>query len=234
MLLFYTPDILTNPELPENEAKHCLKVLRMQVGDKIHLTDGKGNLYLAEIAEVHPKHCRLNILETIQQAPLWKGSIEIAMAPTKNMERVEWFAEKATELGIDKISFIRCRFSERKEIKTERISKVIIAAMKQSVKFTLPRLSEMIDFKKFIQQEFNGQKFIAHCYPGEKPLLSRIYKGKENVLVLIGPEGDFSEEEVKLAEENGFIPISLGNSRLRTETAALTACQTIHIVNQIL
>jgi 16S rRNA (uracil1498-N3)-methyltransferase len=233
MLLFYAPDMAANPQLPETEAQHCLKVLRMKTGDTVHLTDGKGNFYKAEIADAHPKHCDLRILETLPQPPLWKGKIEIALAPTKNMERIEWFAEKATEIGIDKISFLQCRYSERKDIKTERINKILISAMKQSVKARLPELEEITDFKKFIKQEFDGQKFIAHCYPGDKKLLSQAYHRTGNVLILIGPEGDFSEEEVALAEAQGFVSITLGESRLRTETAALAACHTIHIVNQI-
>jgi 16S rRNA (uracil1498-N3)-methyltransferase len=233
MPLFYAPDIIENALLPETEALHCLKVLRMQTGDLLCLTDGKGNFYRAEIREAHPKHCKLQMLECIPQEPLWTGKIEIAVAPTKNIERMEWFAEKATEIGIDAIHFLNCRFSERKEIKTERIRKVLIAAMKQSGKARLPELPELIDFKKWIAKDFNGQKLIAHCYPGEKQLLSQVYRKNGNVRVLIGPEGDFSEEEITLAEARGFVSISLGESRLRTETAALTACQTVHIVNQL-
>jgi len=233
MLLFYVPDMAVHPQLPEPEAQHCLKVLRMQTGDIVQLTDGKGNFYKAAITEAHPKHCRLNILEIIPLQPAWKGQITIAVAPTKNIERMEWFAEKATEIGIDRIVFLNCRFSERKEIKPERINKILISAMKQSLKARLPELQAMIDFKKFIAQPFDGQKFIAHCYPGEKPLLSKTYRPDENALVLIGPEGDFSEEEIELAVNQGFVPVSLGESRLRTETAALTACQIIHIVNQM-
>ncbi|GHT55741.1 ribosomal RNA small subunit methyltransferase E [Bacteroidia bacterium] len=233
MLLFYAPDMAVHPQLPETEAQHCLKVLRMKAGDRIHLTDGRGNFYKAAIDDTHPKHCRLAVLETIPQPQAWKGQITIAMAPTKNIERTEWFAEKATEIGINTIAFLNCRFSERKELKTERMNKILISAMKQSLKARLPELQAMTDFKKFITQPFEGQKFIAHCYPGEKPLLSKIYPPNENVLVLIGPEGDFSEEEVELATNQGFIPVSLGESRLRTETAAVTACQIIHIVNQM-
>jgi len=233
MLLFYAPDIATNQQLPDTEAHHCLKVLRMKQGDTFRLTDGKGNFYDAEIAEINPKRCMVNLLKITPQPLLWKGKIEIALAPTKNVDRIEWFVEKATEIGIDKISFLRCRFSERKEISTERIVKIMISAMKQSGKAQLPVLQTIIGFKDFIRQDFNGQKFIAHCYEEEKKLLAQAYHKNENALILIGPEGDFSEEEVGLAKDTGFIPISLGNSRLRTETAALTACQTIHIINQI-
>ena len=232
-MLFYAPDIANNPQLPETEAHHCLKVLRMQEGDALRLTDGKGFFYRAEIAEIHSSRCRLNLLETIPQPPLWEGKIEIALAPTKNTDRVEWFAEKATEIGIDKITFLRCRFSERKEMSIERIRKIMISAMKQSEKAMLPDLQEMTGFKDFIRQDFDGQKFIAHCYSGEKIHLAQAYRKNENVLILIGPEGDFSEEEIGLAEECGFIPVSLGKSRLRTETAALTACQTIHVISVI-
>jgi 16S rRNA (uracil1498-N3)-methyltransferase len=232
MLLFYTPQIAVCPQLPEAETQHCLKVLRMQTGDVVHLTDGKGNFYKAAISGIHPKHCPLDILEIIPQQPAWKGRIAMAVAPTKNMERTEWFAEKATEIGIDSIAFLNCRFSERKEIKTERINKILISAMKQSLKARLPELQAMTGFKEFVAQAFEGQKYIAHCHAGEKPLLSKIYRPGGNVLILIGPEGDFSEEEVEWATGRGFIPVSLGESRLRTETAALTACQTIHIINQ--
>ena len=241
MLLFYAPDIATNLQLPETEAHHCLKVLRMKPGDSLRITDGKGNFYNAEITETYNQSrndkmangCRVNLLETIPQPPLWKGKIEVALAPTKNTDRVEWFAEKATETGIDKISFLLCRFSERKEMPTERIRKIMISAMKQSEKAQLPDLQAMTDFKEFIRQDFDGQKFIAHCYPDKKIPLAQAYRKNENVLILIGPEGDFSEEEINFAKEYGFVPVSLGESRLRTETAALTACQTIHIVNQI-
>ena len=160
---------------------------------------------------------------------MWDGHLHIAMAPTKNMDRNEWFAEKATEIGFDELTFLNCRFSERKVIKTERIEKILVSAIKQSLKARLPRLNEMTDFYTFIEKDFKGQKFIAHCYEGEKPLLKDVLTKGEDALVLIGPEGDFSEEEVKKAIEKGFVPISLGKSRLRTETAALVACHTMNM-----
>ena len=257
MLLLYAPDIAMNLQLPETEAHHCLKVLRMKQGDAIRITDGKGNFYRAEIAETDQQgiagqarndrmlarndrilnrndrtlnYCKVNLLETIPQPSLRRGRIEIALAPTKNTDRMEWFAEKATEIGIDKISFLRCRFSERKEISTERIRKIMISAMKQSEKAQLPALQEITGFKEFIRQDFDGQKFIAHCYLEEKEFLANVYRQNENVLILIGPEGDFSEEEIESAKEQGFVPVSLGTSRLRTETAALAACQTVHVI----
>ena len=229
MHVFYTPDIQTSTELPEEEAQHCVRVLRLTAGDEINLTDGKGNFYRAEISVATHKRCLVNIKETIYQEPLWDGHLHIAMAPTKNMDRNEWFAEKATEIGFDELTFLNCRFSERKVIKTERIEKILVSAIKQSLKARLPRLNEMTDFCTFIEKDFKGQKFIDHCYEGEKPLLKDVLTKGEDALVLIGPEGDFSEEEVKKAIEKGFVPISLGKSRLRTETAALVACHTMNM-----
>lgn len=233
MHVFYTPDIQTRAELPEEEAAHAVRVLRLEAGDEVTLTDGKGCFYRAEISAASNKRCLVNVLETLPQEPLWQGHLHLAMAPTKNMDRTEWFAEKATEIGFDELTFLNCRFSERKVIKTERIQKILVSAIKQSLKARLPKLNEMMDFNKFIRQPFNGQKFIAHCYEGEKPLLKDIVRRGEDALVLIGPEGDFSEEEVKLAVEQGFQPISLGRSRLRTETAALVACHILNLCNQI-
>lgn len=232
MHVFYTPDIALRAELPEEEAAHAVRVLRLQPGNEVTLTDGKGNFFRAEISTATNKRCLLNILETLPQAPLWKGHLHIAMAPTKNMDRTEWFTEKATEIGFNELTFLNCRFSERKVIKAERIHKILVSAIKQSLKAKLPILNEMIDFNKFIDKPFEGQKFIAHCHEGEKQLLKDVMRPGEDALVLIGPEGDFSAEEVKKAEEKGFIPISLGKSRLRTETAALVACHIINLANQ--
>ena len=225
-------DIQKTNELPEEEAQHCTRFLRLSIGDEITLTDGKGSFYKAEITAATNKRCLVAIKETIFQKPLWPCHLHIAMAPTKNMDRNEWFAEKATEIGFDELTFLNCRFSERKVIKNERIEKILISAIKQSLKARLPKLNEMTDFNKFINQEFKGQKFIAHCYEGEKPLLKDVLKAGEDALVLIGPEGDFSEGEVEKAIERGFTPISLGKSRLRTETAALVACHTLNLLNQ--
>ena len=232
MHVFYTPDIQVSNELPEEEAQHCTRVLRLNIGDEITLTDGKGNFYQAEITAATNKRCQVAIKEPRYQEPLWPCHLHIAMAPTKNMDRNEWFAEKATEIGFDELTFLNCRFSERKVIKTERISKILVSAIKQSLKARLPKLNEMTDFHTFIQQDFEGQKFIAHCYEGEKKQLKEALTPGEDALVLIGPEGDFSEEEVQKAIEHGFVPISLGKSRLRTETAALVACHTLNLMNQ--
>lgn len=229
--IFYTPDILTDPELPFEEAQHCIKVLRKKEGDEILLADGKGNFYDAEIIQANPKHCIVNIVKSISQKKNWTFNLQIAFAPTKNMDRVEWFTEKATEIGIDHFSPILCQYSERKEIKLQRIEKILVSAMKQSQKAYLPRLDEMQSFSQFVKQKFDGQKFIAHCYPQEKPILKEVYKKGMNALILIGPEGDFSEKEVEEAILSGFQPISLGESRLRTETAALAACHAVHVLN---
>lgn len=230
--IFFTPDIQTNVELPIEEAQHCVRVLRKKEGDEILLTDGKGAFYDAEIIQAHPKHCIVNILNVISQSKPWAFDLQIAFAPTKNMDRTEWFAEKATEIGIDRLSPLLCAHSERKEIKNTRIEKILVSAMKQSQKAYLPLLDDMSTFRSFVKQDFKGDKYIAHCYDGEKQLLKDIYPKGNPALILIGPEGDFSEEEVALAVDCGFRSISLGNSRLRTETAALVACHTIHVLNQ--
>ena len=232
MHVFYTPDIATSCEMPEEEAGHCLRVLRLSTGDEVTLTDGKGNFYKAVISAATNKRCQLKVVETIPQEKGWTGWLHVAMAPTKNMDRTEWFAEKATEIGFDELTFLNCRYSERKVIKTERIEKILVSAIKQSLKANKPVLNEMTDFSKFIAQDFKGQKFICHCYEGEKKLLKEAIAPGEDALILIGPEGDFSEEEVAKAIEAGFQPVSLGKSRLRTETASLVAMHTLNLFNQ--
>lgn len=233
MHVFYTPDIVSNPELPADEAGHCLRVLRLGDGDEIMLTDGKGSFYKAVIVAATGKRCSVKIVETIPQEPLWRGHLHIAIAPTKMMERMEWFAEKATEIGVNEISFINSRYSERKVIKTERIDKIVVSAMKQSLKAIKPIVNEMTDFEKFVKQDFQGDKFIAHCHEGEKMLLKDAVVPGHDALVMIGPEGDFSEEEVELALKYGFKPISLGKSRLRTETAALVSVHIMNLMNAL-
>lgn len=232
MHVFYTPDIAVTCEMPEEEAAHCLRVLRLGVGDEVMLTDGKGCFYKAVISAATGKRCQVKVTETIEQELLWNGHLHLAMAPTKNMDRIEWLAEKATEIGFDELSFLNCRYSERKVIKTERVEKIVVSAVKQSLKARKPVVNEMMDFSRFVKQDFAGQKFIAHCNEGEKPLLKEILVPDEDALVLIGPEGDFSPEEVKLAESLGFRSISLGKSRLRTETAALVSVHIMNLFNQ--
>lgn len=233
MHLFYTPDIADTLTLPEVESGHCVRVLRLSEGDEIGLIDGRGTFYRAEITLAHNKRCGVRIIEELKQPSHWAGKIEIAIAPTKNLDRIEWFAEKTTEMGIDSIVPLLCRFSERKEMKGERIEKILISAMKQSLKAVLPQLREMTPFDQYVKEEFDGQKFIAHCHADiPRQLLSQSYTPGSQVRILIGPEGDFSPEEVALALANGYRPISLGASRLRTETAGIVACHTIHTINE--
>lgn len=229
--LFFAPDILLSQHLPEQESAHCVKVLRLTNGDSIIVTDGKGYLYECTIIETHHKRVVLSIDKQIHRPKSWSFNVSIAFAPTKSNDRTEWFAEKATEIGIDSLTPINCRFSERKELKTERLNRVVIAAMKQSQQAVLPQINEMETFQRFIEQPFEGNKYIAHCYQNEKQPLNKLYGKGENALILIGPEGDFSEEEIEKAIAQGFQPISLGDTRLRTETAALVACHTIHVLN---
>ncbi|MDD6891982.1 MAG: 16S rRNA (uracil(1498)-N(3))-methyltransferase [Bacteroidales bacterium] len=229
MHVFYTPDIAVSPELPEEEAGHCLRVLRLGVGDEVMLADGKGTFYRAAISAASGKRCQVRVTETLPQEPFWKGRFHLAMAPTKNMDRTEWLAEKATEMGFDELTFLNCRFSERKVIKTERIEKIVVSAMKQSLKAWKPVVNELTDFGAFVGRDFPGQKFIAHCYEGEKPLLKEALEPGQDAVLLIGPEGDFSPEEVAKAEAAGFRAVSLGKSRLRTETAALVGVMTFQL-----
>ncbi|MBP1618968.1 MAG: methyltransferase, RsmE family [Bacteroidetes bacterium] len=229
--IFYAPEIISNLTLPEEESHHCAKVLRMKAGDPILITDGKGVFYDAVLALPHQKHSSVEIVSQRIVHKYWKPHIHIAFAPTKNMDRTEWFVEKATEIGIDAFTPLLTRYSERKEIKPARIEKILVSAMKQSQKAFLPVLNPMIPFEEFIRHPFSGLKMIAHCHEGDKTLLSKIYTSGEDVLILIGPEGDFSEQEVELALTNAFLPVSLGQSRLRTETAALVACHSIHLLN---
>ena len=236
MHLFYTPDITHTANLytlSEEESKHCVRVLRMQEGDHIRLIDGKGTFYEAVINDANPKRCTVSI-ESIHADPGKRDFIiHIAVAPTKNIDRLEWFLEKATEIGIDEITPIECEHSERAVVKMDRLNKVITAAMKQSMKAFHPLLHELKSFKETMakSKDFEGQKFIAHCRPGEKRSLKDEYRKGSSAMILIGPEGDFSVDEVKLATSNGFIPVSLGTSRLRTETAAVVACHTINLLN---
>ena len=232
MHVFYTPDIATNCEMPEEEVGHCLRVLRLGIGDEVMLTDGKGFFYKAVISAATNKRCQLKVIEELPQEKGWTGWLHLAMAPTKNMDRTEWFAEKATEIGFDELTFLNSRYSERKVIKTERIEKILVSAVKQSLKASKPVLNEMMDFNKFISQDFHGQKFICHCNEGEKKRLKDVVVPGEDAVILIGPEGDFSPEEVAKAMACGFIPVSLGKSRLRTETAALVAVHTLNLFNQ--
>lgn len=232
MSLFYVPDIADSWELSQEEAAHAIRVLRLQSGDKLDITDGAGSLYPTSVASIQGKHCYVEPVEAVRVPKNWNGMLHIAIAPTKNMDRIEWFAEKATEIGLDALTFLNCRFSERKVVKPERVERIVVSAMKQSLKYSKPVVEDMVDFKKFIAAERNGAKYIAHCYDSERVLLKEILVPGEDATVLIGPEGDFSPEEVELAIKAGYRPVSLGSSRLRTETAALVACHTYILKNE--
>lgn len=238
--LFYAPEATTGGLLPPEEAGHAIRVLRLREGDHIFVTDGMGFFHEAEITIASPKQCHISVVSSTPGEQTWMGEIHLAVAPTKNMDRMEWLAEKATEIGINSFSFLNCQNSERRVLKTERITKIVISAMKQSHKAHLPAVNEMTDFKKFIARPFDGKRYIAHCHnmgenteaannlPSLDTLLRQNKEKNQKVLILIGPEGDFSLDEVRQAEAVGFQSISLGRSRLRTETAALAA---VHIAN---
>ncbi len=231
MQLFYTPYITdSNFYLDETESKHAVRVLRLANGDKIQLIDGNGNFFEAQIVNAHPKRCEVEITEKISGFNKRNHYLHLAVAPTKNIDRFEWFLEKATEIGVDEITPILCDHSERKMIKNERLEKVIISAMKQSLKAYLPKLNRLTLLKTILKSDFDGQKFIAHCYDQNKRELKNELVSSQFNLILIGPEGDFSEEEVELALQKQFIPVSLGESRLRTETAAVVACHTVNLL----
>ena len=235
MNLFYAPDILQTLALPEEESQHCAKVLRMKAGEHIHIIDGVGGLYEAEILEAHPKRTQVSIISEQHEYGRRPFRLHLAVAPTKNIDRFEWFVEKATEIGFDELTPLCCRYSERKVIKPERIEKILVSAAKQSLKAYVPRLNPMITFKEFINNSqlstLNSQLFIAHCYDQPKQHLFNACQPGGDVVVMVGPEGDFSEEEVELALRNSFQAITLGESRLRTETAGVVACHLVTIAN---
>jgi 16S rRNA (uracil1498-N3)-methyltransferase len=235
MQLFYTPDIdpsLSQYFLSEEESKHAVRVLRLAVGDEVTLIDGKGGLYKAEIKDAHPKRTILQINQITTEFNKRNHYLHIAIAPTKNLDRVEWFLEKATEIGIDEISLIICQRSERKEAKAERLNKIITSAIKQSIKAYHPILNAPVNLSQFLKQPFNGQKFIAHCDDGEKTELAQSIEKQNRYLILIGPEGDFTPAEVNTDLHDGYKAITLGESRLRTETAALEACFEVNFLNR--
>lgn len=230
---FYAPDIENNPILPAEESHHAVKVLRLTAGDTVVVLDGKGKSFYATISVADPKACVLNSLELKTESNGRDYRLHIAIAPTKNMDRLEWFVEKAAEIGIDEISPIFCRFSERKVLKNERLEKILVSAMKQSIQPFLTKLNEPQNIKDFLKTATASQKFIAHCHEADKKLLSHTANAGEEILILIGPEGDFSEEEVEMAINQGFIPVSLGENRLRVETAALYSCATVALLNEL-
>ena len=233
---FYVPQAASIGELPEEEAVHALRVLRLKEGDELMLMDGKGTFYKAIVTLASSKRCLYSIQETMPQQRTWNGHIHLAIAPTKMMERIEWMTEKATEIGFDELSLLDCKFSERRVVKTPRLEKIVISAVKQSRKAWTPIVNGMLSFDNFIKSHQTGRRYIAHCYE-EVPrtnLFDELRNGnnQDDALVMIGPEGDFSIDEVRKAVEAGFISVNLGDSRLRTETAGLAAIMMIQLSKQ--
>ncbi len=234
---FYVPDADKLTELPAEEANHAIKVLRLKEGDELMLMDGKGSFYRAEVTLVSNHHCMYRIVERQPQQHQWEGRVHLAIAPTKMNDRIEWMAEKATEVGIDELSFLNCQLSERRNLKTERIKKIVVAAVKQSHKAWMPIVNELEPFRQFISRQSSGHRFIAHCY-NEVPRVNLFDElcrldASEDALVLVGPEGDFSIDEVRYAVSQGFVSVDLGKSRLRTETAGLSAVMMMQLAKQI-
>lgn len=224
---FYVPDAANQTELPGEEATHATRVLRLQSGDEMFLMDGVGTFYRAEVTLATPKKCLYDIKETMPQEKGWHGRIHLAIAPTKMIDRMEWMVEKATEVGFDEVTFLNCRFSERKVLRIDRLEKIVVAAMKQSRKPRIPVVNPLVSFAEFVNTPREGRKYIAHCYEEipRKDLFGELLSTTtpKDITVMVGPEGDFSIDEVEFAIKHGFESISLGNSRLRTETAGLSA-----------
>ena len=235
MQLFYNSDIeesTTTFTFSKEESKHIIKVLRKSVGAILKITNGKGWLFDAEIISADIKRCQANISNAVQQ-PKRNYKLHLAVAPTKMNDRFELFLEKATEIGIDSITPILCDHSERKVIKLDRFEKIVQSAMKQSLQCYLPIINELTPLNAFVNQEFNGQVFIAHCEEtSDKQSLKDKLQPKQNITILIGPEGDFSVKEIEMALRHNFIPVTLGKTRLRTETAAVVACHSVAFVNE--
>lgn len=239
---FYVPDAAHNNVLPEEEANHAVRVLRLQEGDEVMLMDGAGSFFRASITLSAPHHCHYQIVESLPQEPIWKGRLHLAIAPTKLMERMEWMAEKATEVGFDELSLIECQYSERRVVKLPRLEKIVVSAVKQSRKAWMPELHDMISFKQFIASHPGGHRYIAHCYDEiprsslfdelRKLPVAQAVPSADPIIVMVGPEGDFSIDEVRMAVEQGFVSVDLGKSRLRTETAGLAAIMMMHLAQQ--
>jgi 16S rRNA (uracil1498-N3)-methyltransferase len=236
MQLFYNSEISLETKhitFDKIESKHIVRVLRKTEGDILKITNGKGFLFDVEINFANDKRCSAIIINAEKKIKPWTYYLHIAIAPTKNNDRIEWFLEKATEIGIDEITPIICSNSERTVLKTERLEKIAQSAMKQSLKFVLPKLNKPLNFTDFLNQDFNSELFIAHCEELDKKSFSKTIKPNTNILILIGPEGDFSPQEIEKALAKKFIPVALGKSRLRTETAGIVATQTVALINEL-
>ncbi|MFT3739609.1 MAG: 16S rRNA (uracil(1498)-N(3))-methyltransferase [Breznakibacter sp.] len=233
MELFYTANFEENNyTLSEEESNHCINVLRHRTSHSIAVTDGKGNLYEGIIVDAHHKRCRISVERTSPHTSLLPY-LHIAIAPTKNIERLEWFIEKSTEIGISEITLLLCQHSERKQVRLDRLEKILVSAMKQSGSLFLPVLNDLISLNNFVSYPHQAQKCIAHCNEGKRYPLFEKARSQAPIIVMIGPEGDFSPNEIELALKNGFDAVTLGNSRLRTETAGMVACHTVHLMNEI-
>lgn len=231
MIQFYAPDIELSKTLPETESGHCCRVLRMKEGDLIFVTDGKGNRFECEILEAHPKHTSVEIVHKEESKPWWGFRLELCVAPSKNMDRMEWLVEKAVEIGADRIILMKCDRSERKVVKTDRLKKIAVSAMNQSLKTHLPEVTEVMLFNDLLDDGFEGFRCFGYCDESH-PLLSfrSEYKGGD-VRIMIGPEGDFSPSEVEKAIRSGYKAVTFGSSRLRLETAALYAVIAAHVIS---
>ena len=235
MQLFYTPEITSSSKqftFDKTESRHIIRVLRKNEGDIIYITNGLGKLFTSEVIVANDKKCLVNITGIETKIKPWSYYLHIAIAPTKLNDRFEWFLEKATEIGIDEITPVICDHSERKVLKTDRMEKIIQSAAKQSLKFHYPKLNEAVTFNEFIKSKFEGQLFIAHCEETNKKSLKKELQPNLQTTILIGPEGDFSTKEIKLSLEHNFIPVSLGESRLRTETAGVVATHSVAFTNE--
>lgn len=233
MNYFYHPSLdnsVSQFSLPPEESRHIVKVLRRQAGDRLAITNGKGYLFHAEILEANPKRCTARVLEAMKTPPP-HYELHLAVAPPKRVERFQWFLEKATEIGVSRIIPLICDRSERETLPVDRLQRVIQEAMKQSLQTFLPELEEPVAFSAYLEREQPALRFIAHCEEGDKTDLKRRVAADKDAVVLIGPEGDFTPAEIRAASERGFVPVSLGKNRLRTETAALVACMTINMIN---
>lgn len=230
MIQFYAPDIRDSHALGQEESSHCVRVLRKKAGDRISVTDGKGLRYECRIIKADPRRVELEVEGETSIPKSWPNTITLAVAPTKNADRMAWLVEKATEIGVDRICFIGCRFSERKNVNVERLRRNAVSAMNQSLKARLPEINDMTHLKSILNMD--GEKFFGYCdSDSERSVFVEEYNPKTDVVVAIGPEGDFSPEEVTALKEAGFRPVTFGDERLRTETAALYAVTAIHVIN---
>jgi len=229
---FYTPDVASGV-LPDEEAQHAVRVLRLTAGSEVMLMDGQGTFFRAHLTDVGKRACAFDVDETLPQERAWAGRLHLGIAPTKNADRMEWMVEKAVEIGVDEITFLDCAFSERHHLNLQRLERIVVSAMKQSRKAWKTVLNPLVRFDDFLKKTTEQQRFICHCYEGERPMLSRQLAKGTSALTLIGPEGDFSLQEVKAAEAAGFEGVSLDRSRLRTETAGLVAVMMMHQANEL-